>query len=348
MQKRLMTKIVSLLVVLFAANVAYGQDQSLWKEYKAIFIAKDGRTIDYYQDKISHSESQGYAMLLAVAYNDAVTFEKLWRWTKNNLRVRNDSLFAWSWGKRPNGQWQVIEYNNATDGDILIASSLLKAAEKWPSKNNFKKEGLKIIKSIRKNLAVERFGHTFLLPGYYGFTRGDSVILNLSYLIFPAFRYFEEKEEKVFWEKIRKDASFLMSQSLFGKLHLPADWIIFKETGVSIFPEKKAYFGYEAIRVFLYLSWEEKPQFPEGLKAILNIYKKHGYFPRWVDLKKNSFSLKPASAGSYAIYALASRKIGEKRLSKKIFKEARKKLSKEKKNYYSFSLFLLAEGSNIL
>lgn len=341
-------KLSSLLIVmLLHTSVAFGQDQALWEKYKSSFISKDGRIIDYYQGQRSHSEGQSYGMFLAVAYNDRATFDNLWQWTKGNLSTRSDNLLAWGWGKRPNGEWKVIDYNNATDGDILIAYALLKATKKWAD-NNYREEGLKIIESIRKNLAVNWRGHTFLLPGYYGFTRGDGFVLNPSYLIPPALRYFASVDEKAFWTKVYKDSLFLIAEGSFGKLHLPADWVILNETGISIFNEKKPYFGYEAIRTFLYLSWEDNPQFPTGLNAILNIYKKLGYFPRWVDLEKNSFSLKSASAGFYAVYARVSEKRGEKELSKKLFKEAKKKLIAEKNNYFSFSLYLLAESSETI
>lgn len=343
MRERLRVKIVSFFIFIFLFNsMAFGQDQSSWGKYKSLFISKDGRVIDYNQDQRSHSEGQSYGMLLAVAYNDRAAFNNLWIWTKGNLSTRSDNLLAWGWGKRPNGEWKATDFNNATDGDILIAYALLKAAKKWRN-NNYRKEGLKIIESIRKNLTVNWQGHTFLLPGYYGFTKKNGFVLNPSYLIFPALRYFAKETDKEFWTKVYQDSLFLVANSSFGKLRLPADWVIINEKGISIYNKKKPYFGYEAIRTFLYLSWEDNPQFPKGLNAILNIYKKLGYVPRWVDLEKNSVSLKSAAAGFYAVYARVSEKIGEKELSKKLFKEAKEKLSTEKNNYYSFSLYLLAE-----
>lgn len=319
----------------------------LWEEYKSNFITKDGRVKDYSQNQISHSEGQGYGMRLAVIYNDKATFEKLWYWTKSNLKLRLDNLFAWQWGKRPNGEWNVVDYNNATDGDILIAYALLKADERWHD-NNYKNEALKIIGDIRKNLAINWQDRTFLLPSYYGFVKENGFVLNPSYLIFPAFRYFAQEDDKSFWEKIYKDSLYLIGQACFGKLCLPSDWVILTDSRIAVFTERNSIFGNEAVRVLLYLSSEKPPQFPKGVEKILDMYKRIGYFPLWVDLEKDSFSLQPSPAGYYAIYALAAKRLGDNVLSKKLFNEAREKLSSEKNDYYSFSLYLLATSEDIL
>ncbi len=100
-----------------------------WQAYKQRFITSTGRVIDTANGQISHSEGQGYGMLLAVAANDRGTFDRLWNWTRANLMVRDDQLIAWRWtpGQRP----PITDMNNATDGDILIAWALAEAAELW-------------------------------------------------------------------------------------------------------------------------------------------------------------------------------------------------------------------------
>lgn len=338
---RLRLKIFSLFMAMFLCNAAYGQQQSLWDEYKSYFISHDGRVMDYYNNQMSHSEGQSYGMFLAVANNDKATFDKLWQWTKDNLGVRGDNLFAWQWAKRPDGQWKVIDYNNATDGDVLIAYALLKAKEKWAG-GNYKNEALKIIRSLRENLAVKWNDLTFLLPGYFGFVKENGFVLNPSYLIYPAYRSFAEVDEKSFWKKVYKDSLILIAKTRYGSLQLAADWIIAKDDSVSILYEKGTHFGLDAVRTLLYLSWEEEMLFPEGLRNMLDIYQKLGHIPSWVDVANDSISLKPASAGIYAIYARAAKKIGEDTLSKRLLKEAGEKLPYEKNDYYSFSLYLLA------
>jgi endoglucanase len=319
---------------------------ALWEDYRANFISVEGRVIDYYRGQISHSEGQGYAMLLAVAFDDRGTFDRVWDWTRNNLRVRQDRLFAWQWGRRPNGKWDIMDYNNATDGDVLIAHALLKASDRW-LEGAYKAEALKGLQDIRKRLAVDWNGRTLLLPSYHGFTGGSGIVMNPSYLILPAYRRFAQADDRAFWDKAHGDAVFLLGESSFGRLRLPADWILVSGDAVTIHGEKRPYYGFEAIRTLLHLSGEKAPRFPEGLKGLLDMYAKLGYIPLWVDLEMDSFSLQSAPAGYYAVYALAARKAGDAALSARLLDEARSRLPAEKDDYYSRSLFLLAYSEAI-
>ena len=329
-----------LLTVAFCSN-AGARDRSMWELYKKSFLSDDGRIVDHGRGKTSHSEGQGYGMELAVLHNDRVVFERIWQWTRNNLQIRSDRLFAWQWGRRPNNEWQVLDYNNATDGDILIAYALLQADEAWhvPA---YQEEALKIIGDIRTMLSVAWKDRTFLLPGYYGFDRDRTVLLNPSYLLFSAFRAFSRLDQAAFWDKVRQDGLFLIERSCFGRLCLPADWVVLTNEGPAPAPGKDPYFGAEAIRVLLALATEDAPRFPRGVTALLDHYKRTGMLPLWVDLEKDSASLKPAVAGYYAIYSRAAAKLGDRALSKKLLDEAGEKLTSEKDAYYSFSLYLLA------
>lgn len=340
----------TILLILFFSlticSIVYASDaQSEWTQYKTAFIQGDGRVVDKYQNGISHSEGQSYGMLISVFYNDKEGFDRIWQWTKNNLQVRHDNLFAWNWGKRANDKWGVIDYNNATDGDIMISYALLKASVKWHN-SGYKAEALKVIEGIRKNLSLDLNDKTFLLSGYYGFNKPDVFRINPSYLIFSAFKAFSEVEDKSFWEKIYKDSHYLIERAYLGKLKLPPDWIILNKKGdISLDGENGSLFGYEAIRTILYLSWDSNPKFPDGINEIFRIYEKLGYIPLYVDLSKNAISGEDAPAGFYAVYALAAEKAGNHALSQQLFKEAAKKADHEKDSYYSLSLFLLASGS---
>ena len=99
---------------------------SAWQAYKARFVTDQGRVVDTGNNEISHSEGQGYGMLIAVAAGDRATFDRIWGWTRANLMVRDDELIAWRWEprKRPG----VADMNDASDGDILVAWALAEAA----------------------------------------------------------------------------------------------------------------------------------------------------------------------------------------------------------------------------
>jgi endoglucanase len=332
---------VAIALTIMLSSVAYGGDRDKWETYKSVFLAKDGRIVDFHQDNCSHSEGQGYGLLLAATFGDRDAFDRIWAWTRGNLRVRTDGLIAWKWGKRLDGRWEIIDHNNATDGDLLIAFALLKAGDKWGNPA-YVKEALPIVQSVRKNLTANWQGRILILPSYYGFIKRDAFVFNPSYLILPAFRSFAKVDDKAFWDKAWEDSVYFISKSLFGLYGLPADWAVATDKGVTLHSEKSVYFGYDAVRTLLHLSGEGGAEaYPKGAREALRVYEKLGYVPKWLDLGNDSIAMAPASAGVYAIYGLTARKLGETALAEKLFKDAEEKLLKEKENYYSFSLYLL-------
>jgi endoglucanase len=337
-------KIFLILTVILLGELAYGQVPQEWEAYKKHFISPDGRIIDFQQGQISHSEGQGYGLLMAVMYEDFSAFSQIWKWTQENLRVRKrDSLHAWKWGLRPNGQWSVLDYNNATDGDILIAWSLLKAAQK-EKKEDYRNQAREIIRSIRENLVVNRRNKSFLLPGYYGFSLKEGDVLNPSYLVFSGLKEFGQVEEADFWKRVYEDSLEILKRSTFGRLGLPADWVLVNESGVSIYSEKSRFFSYEAIRILLYLSWNGNLKVLPGSKSLLDMYQKLRYVPLNVDLVMNNISLEEGPGGYYALYSRVARDLGDGDLSRSLLQRAAKKLQGEKDDYYSHTLYLLSQG----
>jgi endo-1,4-beta-D-glucanase Y len=330
------------LCLLLIWGTAHAQPAKEWEAYKGRFVSPDGRVIDFLQERISHSEGQGYGMLLAVGHDDPRAFSQIWKWTQDNLRMRkSDSLHVWKWGVRPNGQWAVLDYNNATDGDILIAWSLLKGARKWKNES-YRSQAREIIKAIRQTVILQRRGKLWVLPGYYGFVLKDGEVLNPSYWVFSAFREFEEAEEPKFWKKVHEDSLETLKKAAFGRLGLPADWILMKESGTSIYQERSRLFGYEAIRTLLYLAWDGNLSVLSGLKALLDMSRKLGYVPLNVDLVMNNISLEEGPGGYYAVYGRAARDLGEADLSRSLLQRAAQKIQAEKDDYYSHTLYLLA------
>lgn len=325
---------------LFAAPSA-SPETGEWKYFKEHFISGDGRVIDSFQSDMSHSEGQGYGMLLAVKFEDRPVFDKLLQWTGNNLQVRRDSLSAWGWGKRPNEEWTVIDYNNATDGDVLIAYALIQAGQKWNEKT-YIKHASAIIKSLRTHLAVKLNDRTFLLSGYYGFSDAKGLVLNPAYQILSAYQAFAKIDEGQFWEKIYKDAQYLLVEAGRNSVSLPADWVLAEPSGnIKIYSAKSTRFGYEAIRVLLYSAWAKLPQ-PGGIKNVIDYYQKHGRIPVWFDLTKEDIANETASAGFYAVFACAAEQLGDGILAARLYEEAKQRLKNEPNDYYSHALYLLA------
>ncbi len=102
--------------------------------------------------------------------------------------------------------------NNASDGDIIIAWALLEASQKWQNPS-YQEEALKILQDIKLKLIVPWHQLLILLPGAYGFTHENSIDINLSYWVFPAFRLLEIYDNDPVWEKLRESGSTLLQQA---------------------------------------------------------------------------------------------------------------------------------------
>ncbi len=334
----------ALLTVAFLFWASIGQSDArpgTWSYYKAHFISRDGRVIDYHQNRISHSEGQGYGLLLALGNSDKTTFQTVYDWTQRNLKVRQDALFAWSWGQRITGDWGVIDYNNATDGDLLIAWALMDAGEKW-DRPDYTASALKIMATVKQLLVVQR-RKTLLLPSYFGFDHGEQIRLNPSYFVYPAFARFARSGDAVFWKRLYADCLELSRQSSYTRLNLPADWVTLDDTGQpSMVDNKKGRFGYEAIRVPLYLALAGETTALEPFQSYLRLAGQLNYLPLSVNLFDETVSLNEAPAGFYAIMGLCSTLMGHKAAADDLFAKATAKITRETDDYYSNTLYLLA------
>lgn len=229
--------------------------------YRTAYITSTGRVIDRENRSITHSEGQGYAMLFALQADDAVTFDRLWRFAKENLQ-RPDALFSWRYD--PSITPHVDDPNNASDGDILIATALALAAIRW-DKANYMIEARRIARAIRNELVVKFKGYTLLLPGAEGFQRDrvplkfsrilgisqtQSPIINMSYWIYPSFSALNAIDPSPVWGELKYSGILLLQQSEYP----PTEWSVVSEDGrLEPAPGRVAEFGYNAVRVPLYL-----------------------------------------------------------------------------------------------
>lgn len=225
-----------------------------WADYRRRHVADDGRVVDNANGGVSHSEGQGYGLLLSEIAGDEESFQRIWSWTKQNLYVRADGLASWKWDP---ARKAVADPNNASDGDILIAWALARAAERF-DRPDYGDAARRIARALGKAVVVPGPAGPLLLPGVVGFTRPsqpDGPVVNLSYYVFPAFPTLKTLAPEVDWDGVSATGLSLLAASDFGPLHLPTDWIALG-TGAprpaASFPQL---FGYDAIRIPLYLAW---------------------------------------------------------------------------------------------
>jgi endoglucanase len=329
--------IVALTAVLLAPAIARAQSASLadeWLTYRDRFIDADGRVVDTANKGVSHTEGQGWAMLFAESFDDRATFDRVWNWTRDKLRRPDDGLFSWRWD--PNVEKPIADTNNATDGDTLIAWALARAAVRWHGAA-YTKDARRIVVAIRQKLIAPVAGGLVLLPGLDGFIRKDgSVLVNPSYYVYPAFRVFPRLDPSPKWARLRADGLRLLAKARFGEWSLPADWVTIDKTGkVAPAANLPPRFGFDAIRIPLYLIWGHdatNPRLADEIRFWDGFADKP--VPAWVDVTNGAVAPFPAPSGFQAIIDLVHARLHGKAVPMPQIDD--------KDDYYSASLILLA------
>ena len=303
-----------------------------WEAFKHRFIQPDGRVVDTGNGGVSHTEGQGWGMLLAVAFDDRVTFDRIFDWTKQNLRRPDDALYAWRYD--PANQRPVADTNNATDGDLFIAGALARAARRWHDER-YAVAGDAIARSILTLLVRQVGGRTLLLPGATGFQRRDTVVVNPSYYVFPMFSELAALTPSPLWAKLNADGLRLIADARFGPSQLPPDWVqVSRANGtLSVAPGWPARFSFDAIRVPLYLAWSGDLTIDQR-RVFTHFWGNGTHSPAWVDLQTGARAPYKAPSGMQAVIQLASVG-GEQPL-------AQTPHVAEAQDYYSAALTLLA------
>lgn len=271
-----------------------------WGDFKARFLQQDGRVVDTGNGGISHSEGQGYAMVLAEAANDRDAFERLHAWTERTLVRPHEALYSWRYD--PNQPMPVNDPNNASDGDILIAWALLRAGARW-GQAAWRDRSQQVRAAIHDNLVHKRGSRTVLLPGISGFEHPDRVTINPSYYIWPALDHFRAADGDAMWGKLIRDGEQLIADARFGPLALPTDWIDIANDGrVTPAVDKPARFGFDAIRVPLYLTLGGRHKRADAIARFWRSYADQGRpIPAWVDVNTGETAPYPISEGGCSV-----------------------------------------------
>lgn len=225
-----------------------------WAAYRARFVDPSGRVVDDANGGISHSEGQGYGMLLAYLAGDRGSFERIWSFTRTELLIRDDGLAAWRWD--PAADPHVTDINVASDGDILIAYSLALANQAW-NEPRYKRAATRIAQALGQQAVRREGGRLVLLPGVTGFSaseRQDGPVLNLSYWIFEAFPVLAVLAPDVDWNGLAASGRELLTLARLGPAQLPPDWLSAPANGPLV-PASgfEPVFGYNSLRIDLYL-----------------------------------------------------------------------------------------------
>jgi endoglucanase len=256
--------------------------QSSWERYKVQFLSEDGRIIDHGQNEITTSEGQSYAMLRAVWLDDRESFDKVWNFTKDNMKRKDDNLFGWKWGKIKDNDYGLLTdggENSASDATSDIALALVFAANRW-SDQKYIPEAQVLLKDMWEKETTVIRGKRYLVAGNWAATPEEAVI-NPSYFAPYAWRIFAQVDREHDWNALIEPAYDLLTDSSKQQLDksqtvgLPPDWVILNKDGVlkaAPIQNLTTNYSYDAVRVpwrvALDYQWNREQRAYEYLKSL--------------------------------------------------------------------------------
>ncbi len=273
-----------------------------WENFQQRFV-HGGQVIDSGNADISHSEGQGYGMLLAVAAGDQGAFDRLWRWTSRVLQ-RRDGLLSWRYAPCPAADTScVTDSNNASDGDLLVAWALLRAGDAWGNAD-YHFAALTIMAAVAEKLVLTHENRTLLLPGEVGFRHDDAITVNLSYWVFPALQAFHREQPTGPWQALIDSGVALLDSARFGDAQLPPDWLEIGPDSLRPSPRFSTRYGFDAVRIPLYATWAGLA--PEDNWRPLKQLWQRDPVPAWVDLDDGSTAEYAWSRGMASVARLVA------------------------------------------
>jgi endoglucanase len=225
-----------------------------WERFKQFYLSADGRVIDASTPRlITVSEGQSYALTFALIANDPQAFERVLRWTQNNLAHGDLSrtLPAWQWGRDDEGAWRVLDENSASDADLWIAYALTQAGRLWRN-SDYLSLGQAVSEQILRNeVALVPGLGTTLLPGPKGFVEQQTWRLNASYTPIQLLRSMKARSRNPLWEQLLASSPQVIVGS--APKGAASDWIGYRTSGGFVADTATHGIGsYDAIRVYLW------------------------------------------------------------------------------------------------
>jgi endoglucanase len=176
--------------------------QEAWQGYRSVFIQGDGRVVDPERDGVSTSEGQSYAMLRAVWAGDRGTLDRVWRWTQDNLGIRETGLFGYLWGSDHHSAYRLLSRDSAADADEDIALALLLASRRWGDAG-YAAGSRGVLASIWAHDVATAGGRPYLSAGSWApGSRGAGLIVNPSYMAPYAYRLFAVVDQDHPWAQL--------------------------------------------------------------------------------------------------------------------------------------------------
>jgi len=207
---------------------------------------EDGRVIRRDQGGDTVSEGQAYGLLIALIAEDEQSFDRIWRWTEEELLL-DSGMLAWDWE-----DGAVVDDEPATDADLDAARALVIAGERF-AQPEYTEAGLALADAILEQSTAETALGRVLLPGPWAADR-TPYAYNPSYASPAAFTVLGEASGDPRWAELSEGAAAI-GAVLLDDAPLPPDWAQVHEDGtIDAMPGARGEglsvrYGYEAARL---------------------------------------------------------------------------------------------------
>lgn len=341
---------LALLATLPAQAACQAQAWPAWEGFSTRFVSDSGRVIDPAANH-STSEGQSYGLFFALIANDRARFDRILRWTEDNLAAGDLTarLPAWQWGKRGDGSWGVIDENPASDSDLWIAYVLAEAGRLWQNKRYTALAQLLADRILREETAQLAGLGRSLLPGPRGFEPQPGVFrLNPSYVPVQLVRRMAALYPQSAWKQMVPASIDLTVRS--SPRGFAPDWVVYKVSG-GFQPDigTKAVGSYNAIRVYLWAGMlaDTDPIRPVLLKTFAPAAQhilQHGTPALEFDTRQGTASgVGPAGFSAAMLPFLSASRLSEAVQQQRLRLDALAPLDRSD-NYYEQSLTLFGLG----
>lgn len=218
--------VVTLVGALWATGLLVGdagpsareEAEAAAEEFLGRYLDDDGRVVRRDQGGDTVSEGQAYAMLLAVATDDAERFDDVWRWTEDNL-LQDNGLLAFRWA-----DGAVVDSNAATDAELDTIRALLLASDRF-DRPDYLHPAERLATAVERHLVVDAEPGSVLLPGSWAENdTADTIVLNPSYYAPRSFQHLEQLRPTGPWPSVNDSAHAVVAQLTQGG-QLPPDWV---------------------------------------------------------------------------------------------------------------------------
>ncbi|HEX3605228.1 MAG TPA: glycosyl hydrolase family 8 [Candidatus Dormibacteraeota bacterium] len=247
--------------------------QEAWQGYRSAFIQGDGRVVDPERGGVSTSEGQSYAMLRAVWSGDRTTFDHVWRWTQDNLGIRETGLFGYLWGDNHHGAYTLLSRDSAADADEDIGFALLLASRRWADPG-YLAGSRGVLASIWAHDVATAAGLPFLSAGSWApGSRSGGLIVDPSYMAPYEYRLFAAADPAHPWTQLVATAYAVVTRCSAAPLStgrsagLPPNWCAVADAGgVRAAPRMSNAdtYGYDAFRTMWRIGvdvlWNNAPE----------------------------------------------------------------------------------------